>query len=348
MEIKEINSKEAWEKLAEEFEEKTFLQSFNWGEFQKSLGFKVWRFEIQENSQTLALAQVIKIASKKGNFLFIPHGPMFLAPNFHDRENLVQVLLRKLQELSKKENIDFIRIAPILKRNPENEEIFKNLGFIQAPTYIHPEVTVELDLTLPEEQLFKNLRKTHRNLIRRGLKEKELKIYKTTDKEGLAKFIELYHETAKRHKFVPFSETYLKNEFEIFAKDNQIEIYFAKYKEEIISSAMIVFWQNKAFYHHGASVHKFPKIPTSYLLQWEIILEAKKRGCKSYNFWGIAEKDSKLKKHHRFYGITLFKTGFGGEIKEYVKTQDFPLNKIKYYLLVKPIETLRKIKRRTF
>ncbi|GAI33015.1 unnamed protein product, partial [marine sediment metagenome] len=33
--------------------------------------------------------------------------------------------------------------------------------------------------------------------------------------------------------------------------------------------------------------------PASYLLQWEAIKEAKNRGCKLYNFWGIAEIESK-------------------------------------------------------
>ncbi|MCX6765289.1 MAG: peptidoglycan bridge formation glycyltransferase FemA/FemB family protein [Candidatus Nealsonbacteria bacterium] len=103
-----------------------------------------------------------------------------------------------------------------------------------------------------------------------------------------------------------------------------------------------------AFYHHGASLSKFNKIPVSYLLQWEAIKEAKKRGCILYNFWGIApeiasESDASKSKHP-WAGLSLFKMGFGGYRKDYVKTQDYPIT-LKYYLNY-IIEKIRKIKRR--
>ena len=55
----------------------------------------------------------------------------------------------------------------------------------------------------------------------------------------------------------------------------------------------------------------FPKIikniSCSYLLQWEIIKDAKKRGCDTYNFWGISSPDNNL---HPWYGTYLFKKKF--------------------------------------
>jgi len=111
---------------------------------------------------------------------------------------------------------------------------------------------------------------------------------------------------------------------------------------------MIIYWQSIAFYHQGASV--FSKIPASYLLQWEAIKEAKKRGCGIYNFWGIAPgiknsndlKSSKIKRHP-WWGLSLFKIGFGGYKKEYVKTQDYPLKKS--YIFTRIFENIRKIRR---
>jgi len=87
---------------------------------------------------------------------------------------------------------------------------------------------------------------------------------------------------------------------------------------------------------------KYPKIPVSYLLQWEAIKEGKKRGCKTYNFWGIApESELEAKKDHPWKGLSLFKKGFGGYKKEYVKTQDFPLS-WKYW----PIYLFEEIRKR--
>ena len=78
------------------------------------------------------------------------------------------------------------------------------------------------------------------------------------------------------------------------------------------------------------------------LMQWEAIKEAKQRGCEEYNFWGIAPNDNK---NHPWAGLSLFKKGFGGYRRDYVKTQDLPLSKV-YTLITRPFEKLRKIKRR--
>jgi len=108
----------------------------------------------------------------------------------------------------------------------------------------------------------------------------------------------------------PFSLDYIKKQFSTFLEDDQILAIFSRYKGEVLSSAIVVYWQNKAFYHHGASDLKFD-VPISYPVQWEAIKEAKERGCETYNFWGVAPEDAS--DDHPWAGLTLFKTGFGGE-----------------------------------
>jgi lipid II:glycine glycyltransferase (peptidoglycan interpeptide bridge formation enzyme) len=290
---------------------------------------------------------VIKILAKRGNFLFVPHGPIikFQIPNF--KFQILKFLLEELKKLAKKEKCDFIRIAPIFERNEENEKIFKELGFREAPIHIHPEITWELDISIPEEELLKGMRKTTRYLIRQAIKNKEIEILRSEKIEDLKEFNKIYRETAKRHRFVPFSFDYLKDEFLAFKDDKQILIILGKYKGEIVSGGVFVFWQKIGFYHHGASSQKYPKIPVSYLMIWEAIREAKSRGCKKFNFWGIAPLiNSKLQipnSKHPWAGLTLFKMGFGGYKREYVKTQDFPISK-KYWLCYL-IEKIRKKRR---
>jgi len=363
--IKEITQKEIWEDFLLGCKEKTFLDSWNWGEFQKKMGEKIWRLGVFESLTSgvkpLIIALVIKIKAKRGSFLFVPHGPVI--KNGRGRvSSIFEILLEELKEIAKKENCSFIRIAPIWERNQENIKIFQDLGFRQAPIHMHPEITWELALIPSEEELLMNMRKTTRYLIRQAQKNKALEIIQSNKIESLEKFNQLYQETKDRHHFVPFSLDYLKNEFLSFVPDNQpvrqaqgypeciegqISILLGKYKNEIVSSAMIIFWQGIGFYHQGASSQKYSKVPVSYLLQWEAIREAKKRGCKTYNFWGIADTKYKIQdtryKKHSWYGLTLFKMGFGGYKKEYVKTQDLVLSS-KYWLTY-IIERLRKMKR---
>lgn len=339
-EIKEVYNKEVWEGFLSGCQEKTFLSSWNWGEFQKAMGGEIWRFGIFENNNLLSAALVIKIKARRGTFLFVPHGPVVKEQKAENQEQIVELFLNKFRKIAAEEKASFIRIAPIWERNEVNIKTFRDLGFRDAPIHIHPELTRELDIQPLEEELLSNMRKTTRYLIRQAQKNLDIKIENSNDISAIIEFNKLYQETTDRHHFIPFSLDYLKNQFQAFSGDNKITIFLGKYKDEIVSAAIIVFWQNLAFYHHGASSLKYPKIPVSYLLQWEAIKEAKRRGCKLYNFWGIVPEN---KKNHPWTGLTLFKTGFGGYKKEYVKTQDLPLSK--GYWLTFIFEKMRKIKR---
>jgi len=348
MEIREITSKDVWEEFLQNCSEKTFLHSWNWGEFNLSQDFRIWRFGAYENEKLLSVILVIKIAAKRGKFLFIPHGPVILdGLEVKDKRDVMELALMRTQEIVKTEKIDFIRIAPVWQRTAENVDIFLNSQFRQAPIHMHPEVTWELDISPSEDKILAGMRKTTRYLIRQAQKNPDIEIVKSTNIEDLRYFWPVYQETAKRHNFVVFSENYLRNEFEIFAKDRQIELFLGKYKGHVVSAALFVFWQGTCVYHHSGSLSKFNKIPVSYLLQWEAIKEAKIKGCKAYNFWGIApevktEQDASRSKHP-WAGLSLFKMGFGGQIKEYVKTQDLVISS-KYWLNY-IIEVLRKRKR---
>ena len=117
-------------------------------------------------------------------------------------------------------------------------------------------------------------------------------------------------------------------------------MFIADYHDEPIAVAMIVISNGSAFYHHGASTQKFPKITASYLLRWQAIQYAQLRGCRYYNFWGISPVD---KPKHPWAGLSLFKQGFGGFSEAYMHAQDYPL-KSKYWLNL-AIECARRIKR---
>ena len=329
--IQEIKDKNIWEDFVGSCFERTFLHSWNWGEFNRAMGNKIWRLGVYEQiangesqmANLVGAALIVKIQAKRGTFLFCPHGPVIKYQISNIKYQISKALLDYLKNIAKDERADFIRVAPIWLESEENISIFKKLGFRKAPIHIHPEITWELNIELSEDELLKNMRKTTRYLIKKAQKD-GVKIVQNKNSKALEIFNKLYQETVNRHRFVPFSPNYIKNEFQSFLNDNQVSLFFAKYQNEIIVSAMIIFWQGIAFYHQGASSQKYPKIPASYLLQWEAIKEAKKRNCQTYDFWGIAPPNSKSS--HRFAGVTHFKTGFGGEMKELVKTQDFPIS----------------------
>jgi len=345
MDIKEITSKKVWEDFLLKCGEKTFLDSWNWGEFQRKQEDKVFRFGVYKKD-LIAVFSAVKIIAKRGVFLFVPHAPNSLENV--DKKKLLEKITAELKELGKKEKAWFLRIAPVWSK--ETEKIFKDLGFNPSPIHIHPEVTWELDISDSEEKIISGMRKTTRYLVKQGEKNKDIDISMSCDLKDVESFYNLLKETAGRHKFVPFSLNYLIEQFSCFNPDGQIAVWLGKYKGEIISSAITVYWQGGAYYHHGASLQKYNsnKVPASYLLQWEAIKEAKRRNCSTYNFWGIApeikSKEDAEKSSHPWAGLSLFKMGFGGERKDYAKTQDFPLSPL--YYLTSSFEKIRKSKRR--
>ncbi len=328
----EIKNKEIWEDFLSECQEKTFLQSWNWGEFQKIMGNKIWRLGAYNNEKLTAIALTVKIVAKRGTFLLIQHGP--LGENF-------AVLFEELKKIARKEKANFIRVASLLLKNKENEKMFRDLGFRPSPMHANAyEATWKLDLSLSEEELLMNMRKTTRYLIRQTMKNPDITFEKSEKLEDVEIYQKLNKEVAARQKFIPFSQEYIKNEFEVFSKDNQVLLLFGKYKGEIVAGALMVFCSGVGFYHQAASLEKYAKLSIPYLLQWEAIKEAKKRGCKMYDFWGYVDPKSK----HPWAGPTLFKMGFGGKPYLYVKTQDLPLSWRYWPTYI--FERLRRVKRR--
>ncbi|MDF1497854.1 MAG: peptidoglycan bridge formation glycyltransferase FemA/FemB family protein [Patescibacteria group bacterium] len=339
MQVKEITNKDQWENFVQKNKKSTFLQSWNWGEFNKNTGEKIWRLGILHQNELVAVALVIKVNARRGSFLFIPQGPI-IDPEIKNKSSIIlKIFFDYLKNLGKKEKVYFVRISPILENTKENLEIFSQAGFRNAPIHMmHPEITWVLDIEKSEEEIFQNMKKTHRNLIRRAKKE-GVEIIKSTDEKYLKAFYDIHMETVKRHKFIPFSFKFIKAEIDTLKKDNQIQIFSAVYNKKIISSAIIVFYGNQAFYHHGASSSEYSKIPSSYLALFEAIKEAKIRGKKVFNFYGIVENKPK----HPWSGLSKFKKGFGGYQKEFLHCQDLPLNN--KYIITWLIEESRKIKR---
>ena len=76
MEIKEITDKNIWESFLAKQKDKTFLQSWNWGEFNILMGRKIWRIGIFKNNELAAIALIVKTKARRGTYLLIPHGPV--------------------------------------------------------------------------------------------------------------------------------------------------------------------------------------------------------------------------------------------------------------------------------
>lgn len=335
--VKNITDKGVWEKFILSNNEADFLQSWSWGEFHKALDKQIFRSGFFENNKLIGVMLSVIEPARRGRYLTVPGGPII------DWENkkLINVFLEEIKRISKENGCVFVRVRPQLKSDEFSKNIFKNLGFVKAPMHLHAELTSQLDIAKSEEELMIQMRKATRYEIRKGTKE-GIEISASKDEKEIKKFYNLQIETAKRQRFVPFSYEFLYEQFKIFAESENALLYKAEFGNKLLAQAFIIFYNKEAVYHYGASTDEGRRHPGAYLIQWEAIKEAKKRGMTRYNFWGVAPENNS---NHRFSGLSLFKRGFGGQDFQYLPARDLIINKPRY-LLNYLIESFRKIIRR--
>ncbi len=330
LQIRSISTKEAqlfWESFSGV---KTFLQGEKFSVFREKIGEKNFRLGAFYGEKLVGTLQCQKIMARRGTFLHVAHGPLILSAHI---DEVLPALLKELKKLGKKERCDFIRVSPLL---PElTEEVFRKLNFIPAPLHINPDRTWVLNLEQEEGEILKNMRKSTRYEVRKGEKS-GIKLSVGNKPEDLQKFWKLHEQTAARQKFTPFSRKSTEIEIDVFGDDCQI--FTAQHDRKNIASSVILFDSHAGYYHQGASV--LSKIPGAHTTLWAAIKEAKSRGCKEFNFWGVSPSE---KNNHPWAGLSRFKRGFGGDERKYLRAQDLPLTG-KYWLNF-VVEKLRRWKR---
>lgn len=318
---------------------KDILQSWEWGEVKKKLGWDIVRTGFFEDEKLKGIAQIFKKNLPLGFYLlYIPRGPIL---DWRDKE-LVKIFLSQLKKYIKnnfRKKILFLRIEPPIIKNKDTLALLEESGFKKYFKTIQPPSTLLIDLSLSEEELFKRFRRTARNLIYRSEKEgvvvSEFK-NSMIDSEKLKSFYNIYKMTGKRFSFPlrPYKQ------FEILINEmkekNMIRLYVAKIKGLVLAQGLVLVLKDKAFYIWGGSArHKYYSKFFSYGYMWGMLKSLKKQGVKVFDFWGLGPLDNKK---HPWYGFSLFKTAFDGEKFNYLGSFDLVYSN--FYYLFKIIDKI--------
>ena len=333
--VKTVEKQSEWDEFVTAHQDANFLQSWDFYEFYFSRGFDIVRRGIyDENDQLVGVYAGEVEPAKRGRHLAVAGGPIFDWTN----PEVKKLIFDDMELQAKKLKCTFVRVRPQLQNTPENAKTFQQLGFRKAPMYLSVEFAGILNLENSEEEILKNMRQRLRRALRKAEKN-QITIEKTSDPKAIHDFYQIELQTAKRHDFYAFSEDFLTKQFAAFAKNDEAVLYIAKLDGEILAENFMIFYGNEASYHYGVSSELGTKYSGAPLLHMEAMRDARKRGIKRYNFWGIVdENDTK----HRFYGVSVFKRGFGVEELKYLEARDLVLDKISYYIKTLPIETLRR------
>lgn len=304
MNLNLVTNKEQWDKQIGSQKMSQFLQSWDWGEFQKSLGRKIWRLDLN------------------GHFVFVIKMPLPLGQNYlyAPRINylLNKDLIDSLKNLAKAEKSIFLR----LELSPQQDlDLF---GFKKVQS-VQPKKTLLLDLSKNEAELLADMHQKTRYNIR--LAEKKGVKVKISE-AGLDDFYNLISSTYNRKGLSGYNKEYYQK---LLANYSGEAICLAEFQDKILCANLVLPYGDTMIYLHGGSSEDGKNLMAPHLLQWEAIKKAKELGYKYYDFWGIED---------RYPGVARFKRGFGGFEVDYAGAWDLPINKF-WYLAYKIIKVFK-------
>lgn len=310
MHIIEISSQKQWDEFVV-LNGDQFLQSWAWGEFQKKIGRRIWRLGIKDDNNIIGQALIVKHSLLLGkNYFYCPRGPIFSSlPS----KKVLKIFIEKIKDLARQENAIFFRFEP--------QNIKLQVSHCKKVSDVQPCKTLTLDLTQSEQEILSNMHYKTRYNIRLAQRHK-VEVYRSKDQKDVEEFLHLLHKTCKREKFKPHPDNYYQSLLSFDPKF--IQLYLVKYEDKILAAYIVVFFGNTATYVHGASSRENANVMAPHFLHWYTITQAKNKGYKAYDFWGIDKK--------KWPGLTRYKMGFGGELVTYIGTFDLPISNPWYWL----------------
>jgi len=334
--LKEITDRSLWNALAHRSERSVFLQSWEWGEFQKQVGRDVLRLGLLEDDELVAGMQCIRQPMPLSfSYWYAPYGPLVAQARDHGRK-----ILQLLKEAGKRKDFSdavFFRFEPRISRS--DSEMIRALETpmpVRRTHFVQPKDTRVLDLSRTENELLEAMHQKTRYNIR--LAEKK-GVNVLTGKQYVKDFIALNKETTTRDGFKSHADSHYEK-LVSYLPDSMIKVYAAEYKGKVIAANLVIVFGDTVTYLHGASASADRNVMAPHLLQWRQIHDAKNSGAHYYDFWGIAPSSGDDKHSDAWQGITRFKNGFGGIELNYCGAYDLPIKKF-WYSVYRRVQTFR-------
>ncbi len=296
-------------------------QSSEWQSFQSALNEESV-LKTEKNYHYLAVIKHTPV----GNYLYLPYGPV------SDDKNGFKKALESLEKLAKEKSAIFIRIEPT---NTKMVDFLPSTA--KKSKDLNPAHTLIINLDRTREEILADVPRRTRGYFNTYAK-KGIKIEISNNPSDIHHLVELQKSLAKDKGIGVFSEEYLKTQL----SQPFSSLYLVKYnptfseeapdpKAEKVIAAVLIFDDKTTRYYIQAAQDKiFTKLAAPSIVVCKMLLDAKEKGLKYFDFWGIAPEDAP--DDHPWKGFTKFKMSFGGSPVEYAGTYDIVLNPFKYHL----------------
>jgi lipid II:glycine glycyltransferase (peptidoglycan interpeptide bridge formation enzyme) len=295
------------------------LQSWAWGELKARFG---WR--AQRVAAGSACAQILyhPLPGGLGTVAYIPKGPLLDPAGPSGRPPALAALLDAIRPLARRQRAICLKIEPNLEEGAPDAvaliEQLRALGFRPSAQTVQPRRTILVDLDGEPEALLKRMKqKTRYNVRLAGRKGVTVR---PGDEADLPHFYALMEQTAQRDDFGIHTQAYYEAAHRLFVPSGQGQLLLAEYEGQLLAGLVVMALGHTACYMYGASSVQHRRRMPAYPLQWQAMLWAKERGCRTYDLWGVPDEDeATLEKEFTqrgdgLWGVYRFKRGFGGRL----------------------------------
>ena len=299
-----------WDGFLQHHPEAHLLQTSMWGKFKAEFGWKVaWVVAGKAGAQVLLRQLPLGF-----NIAYVPKGPV--------GEDW-RALWPEVERFCRRSRAIFLKVEPDAWEPMAFDPEVELPGFRPSET-IQPRRTIEISLEGDEEAWLERMKQKTRYNIRLAQKKGVV----VRESQDLGVFYELMQVTAQRDGFGIHAPEYYERVYHWFAPEGHCVLLMAEYDGQPLAGLMAFAWGDRAWYFYGASSDQERQRMPTYLLQWEAMRWAARRGCRVYDLWGIPDVDEAIleaefaQRNTGLWGVYRFKRGFGGVIRRSVGAWD--------------------------
>jgi serine/alanine adding enzyme len=239
----------------------------------------------------------------------------------------------------RKLNVFTIKIEPDIVDSTEAQAQLADAGLVKAPNIQSNDSTALLDISGPEESVFKAISSRARNAIRRAEREGCEVFRKDHGPETYRALYDLMADTVKAKGSMPLrSYEYYAAFWDEFCNRGQGNFFFVYEDGRPSVGAFVINYGAKATYKDGGSTQNRKQYGDSHLVQWAAIRRMQELGCTEYDFCGTPPAARIKDKSHNLYGMGMFKTSFTKTVTDFVGCHDYVLSPLRHRLWVKGAE----------
>jgi lipid II:glycine glycyltransferase (peptidoglycan interpeptide bridge formation enzyme) len=278
-----------WDEMILRFPEYSFFHSSSWTKvLQDTYNYKPYYFTIEKEGMLLAVVPLMIVNSyfTGKRAVSLPFSD-YCEPLISDNINF-NMVFDEINRFNRKNSLKYLEIRGGKIFFPDVKE--------STFSYKH-----NLDLSIGEENLFKNLSSNTKRNIKKAIRE-DVTVDLSSSRSALEEFYQMNCATRKKHGLPPQPKKFFNNLFTYIISEEKGFIAIGKQNNLTVAGAIYLLIGKKVVYKFGASYMKYQNLRANNLVMWDAIKYSSNEGFESFCF-GITEPGNE--------GLRKFKLGWG-------------------------------------